>query len=333
MVDSVNWEHGRKDAKAGKPMDPRLKDDPEYKAGWESVSYSDLSAGTADAATVAAFLLKSGEVRTTSSTGGQKGVKPERYDLLPVEALDIMARLYGFGAEKYAAHNWRKGYDWSKSYASLMRHATRFWAGEDLDPETGLPHLAGAAFHCFTLMVFMQEHPDFDDRFKREITDTSEKLNEAIATVTDHKVTDEGLEISFKLNEGVELDAISGSILASLVKRPMLFGLKRDITEADEAAWVEYEKLNPWQELDEDARIMMYDAFMRGRTSLPEPITEFHNVWIGSRTENMFPGYAFRDRKNAESFVNGEKKRRPQGLIEIRSVRFDDGEDDVEEEK
>ena len=109
------------------------------------------------------------EVRSESSTGGQKGVKPERYDLLPVEALDIMARLYGFGAEKYAAHNWRKGYDWSKSYASLMRHATRFWAGEDIDEETGLPHLAGAAFHCFTLMVFMQEHPDFDDRFKRDI--------------------------------------------------------------------------------------------------------------------------------------------------------------------
>ena len=109
------------------------------------------------------------EVRSESSTGGQKGVKPERYDLIPIEALDIMARLYGFGAVKYAAHNWRKGYDWSKSYASLMRHATRFWAGEDFDEETGLPHLAGAAFHCFTLMVFMQEHPDFDDRFKRDI--------------------------------------------------------------------------------------------------------------------------------------------------------------------
>lgn len=110
----------------------------------------------------------SGEVRTTSSTGGQKGVKPERYDLLPVEALDIMARLYAFGADKYAAHNWRKGYEWSKSYASLMRHATRFWAGEDFDEETGLPHLAGVGFHAFTLMVYMTEHPEFDDRYKKD---------------------------------------------------------------------------------------------------------------------------------------------------------------------
>lgn len=105
------------------------------------------------------------EIRTTSSTGGQKGVKPEKFSLIPVEALEIMARLYGFGAEKYAAHNWRKGYEWSKSYDSLQRHANAFWRGEDIDAETGLPHLAGVAFHAFTLMIFMEEHPEFDDRF------------------------------------------------------------------------------------------------------------------------------------------------------------------------
>ena len=109
---------------------------------------------------------KSEEIRTTSSTGGQKGVKPERMSLIPVEALEIMGRLYGFGAEKYAAHNWRKGYEWSKSYDSLQRHANAFWRGEDIDEETGLPHLAGVAFHAFTLMIFMQEQPGFDDRFK-----------------------------------------------------------------------------------------------------------------------------------------------------------------------
>ena len=115
-----------------------------------------------------ATFISEGEVRTTSSTGGEKGMKPERYSLIPVPALDIMARLYGFGAEKYAAHNWRKGYEWSKSFDSLFRHATAALNGEDIDPETGLPHLAGAAFHCFTLMVFMQEHPEFDDRWKKD---------------------------------------------------------------------------------------------------------------------------------------------------------------------
>lgn len=113
------------------------------------------------------YAKRVGEVRTESSTGGQKGVKPERMSLIPVEALEIMGRLYGFGEGKYAAHNWRKGYEWSKSYDSLQRHAGAFWRGEDFDEETGLPHLAGVVFHAFTLMIFMEEQPGFDDRFKK----------------------------------------------------------------------------------------------------------------------------------------------------------------------
>ena len=105
------------------------------------------------------------EVRTTSSTGGEKGVKPERYDLIPVEAMASVAQLYGKGAQKYEAHNWRRGYEWSKSYQALQRHATAFWGGEDLDPEMQLPHLASVVFHALTLMTFMKEQPQFDDRF------------------------------------------------------------------------------------------------------------------------------------------------------------------------
>lgn len=106
-----------------------------------------------------------GEVRTVSATGGQKGTKPERYDLIPVEALAHVARLYGAGAVKYSAHNWRKGYEWSKSYAAMQRHATQFWAGEDTDAEMGTPHLASVIFHAMALLVFMEEHRGFDDRF------------------------------------------------------------------------------------------------------------------------------------------------------------------------
>lgn len=107
----------------------------------------------------------SGEIRTTSATGGEKGTKPERYDLIPIGALAQIAQLYGRGAEKYAAHNWRKGYEWSKSYAALQRHATQFWNGEDHDPEMELPHMASVAFHALALLTFMEEQRDFDDRF------------------------------------------------------------------------------------------------------------------------------------------------------------------------
>lgn len=108
------------------------------------------------------------EIRSVSSTGAEKGTKPERFDLLPQEALAAVARHYGVGAAKYSAHNWRKGYEWSKSYAALQRHANAFWAGEDIDEETGSPHMAGVAFHALALITFMEEQPGFDDRFKRE---------------------------------------------------------------------------------------------------------------------------------------------------------------------
>lgn len=103
-------------------------------------------------------------------------MKPERYDLIPVEALSTVAQLYGFGAQKYSAHNWRKGYEWSKSYAALQRHANEFWKGVDLDPETGLPHLAAVIFHCLTLITFMQEHPGFDDRYLKLTPEQRDEL-------------------------------------------------------------------------------------------------------------------------------------------------------------
>ncbi|MEV8029244.1 dATP/dGTP diphosphohydrolase domain-containing protein [Cellulosimicrobium funkei] len=107
-----------------------------------------------------------GEVRAVSTTGGEKGTKPERFDLLPNEALATVARHYGAGARKYAAHNWRRGYPWSQSYAALQRHANAFWSGEDTDAETGSPHMAAVAFHALTLLTFMVEQPGFDDRYK-----------------------------------------------------------------------------------------------------------------------------------------------------------------------
>jgi len=109
---------------------------------------------------------KSSEVRKTSKTGGQKGVKPEQYGLIPVAALRDVARVYGYGATKYAENNWRKGYSWRWTYDAMQRHLNAFWEGECLDPESGLPHLAHAAFHCLSLMTFCREQKRFDDRWQ-----------------------------------------------------------------------------------------------------------------------------------------------------------------------
>lgn len=110
------------------------------------------------------------EIRTTSATGGEKGVKPERHDLIPVKGVAAIARVFGFGAQKYADHNWRKKYEWGKSLAALNRHIDAFADGETYDPESGLPHLAHAGFHILVLLTWLEEDGEgvdnpMDDRW------------------------------------------------------------------------------------------------------------------------------------------------------------------------
>lgn len=90
-----------------------------------------------------------------SATGGEKGSKLERYDLIPAGGLREVARLFAKGSEKYEPRNWERGYSWSLSYAAMMRHAQAFWGGgQSYDPETGTHHLAAVVFHAMALMQF-----------------------------------------------------------------------------------------------------------------------------------------------------------------------------------
>lgn len=102
---------------------------------------------------------------TDTTTGGRKGTKLARFDLIPAEPLTQLAEHYGRGARKYEANNWRKGYSWGLSFAAMQRHAWAWRGGEDTDPETGTPHLAAVAFHAFALMEFATTHPELDDRW------------------------------------------------------------------------------------------------------------------------------------------------------------------------
>lgn len=104
------------------------------------------------------------EARTVSSTGGEKGVKLARYELIPPTPLLEVAELYGWGAQKYADRNWELGYEWSKSFGALMRHAWLFWSGEDVDAESHKHHMASVIFHAMALIEFDWTHPEFDDR-------------------------------------------------------------------------------------------------------------------------------------------------------------------------
>jgi hypothetical protein len=86
--------------------------------------------------------------------------------LLSTEAMNQTAAVLAFGAQKYAAHNWRDGFTWSRPLSAAMRHITAFNDGEDKDPESGLSHLAHAACCIMFLLEFEKTHKHLDDRYK-----------------------------------------------------------------------------------------------------------------------------------------------------------------------
>lgn len=101
-------------------------------------------------------------------TGGTKfdGGKPPM-ELLPGDALQEVAKVLGFGAEKYAPNNWRKGFAWSRLVGAALRHLTSWNEGENKDPESKISHLAHAA--CMILFLLSHEIQKLgtDDRYNK----------------------------------------------------------------------------------------------------------------------------------------------------------------------
>jgi hypothetical protein len=94
-------------------------------------------------------------------------------NLLSTEAMNQTAAVLAFGAQKYAEHNWRNGFAWSRPLAAAMRHLTAFNDGEDRDPESGLSHLAHAACCIMFLLEFEKTHQHLDDRYKPTVPQVS----------------------------------------------------------------------------------------------------------------------------------------------------------------
>lgn len=88
----------------------------------------------------------------------------ERYDLLPAYGLDELARVMSYGAQKYADRNWEKGMPHCRIFAALMRHCWAWLRGETHDKESGLHHMAHAAFGCLALVEYYQTGAGEDDR-------------------------------------------------------------------------------------------------------------------------------------------------------------------------
>lgn len=106
------------------------------------------------------------ETRVTDpATGGMKGQKDCELGAIDPTALMELGNVAGYGGKKYARSNYLKGYKWSLNYDAMNRHMLAFWSGEELDPESGMPHMAHAAWHALALTSFAKHKLGTDDRW------------------------------------------------------------------------------------------------------------------------------------------------------------------------
>jgi hypothetical protein len=87
-----------------------------------------------------------------------------RMDLLPPDTLESLADILTLGADKYQERNWEQGMDWGRVYGATLRHLFRFWQGEDLDPESGKPHIHHALCNVTFLATYFNRKLGKDSR-------------------------------------------------------------------------------------------------------------------------------------------------------------------------
>ena len=91
-----------------------------------------------------------------------------RMDLLDAEFLEDVAKVMGWGAKKYADHNWRNGFKFSRLIAACFRHLCAIVRGEDIDPESGMPHSSHLGCSVMFLSWHLKHKPELDDRWKNK---------------------------------------------------------------------------------------------------------------------------------------------------------------------
>ena len=114
------------------------------------------------------------------------GTKP-KMNLLPPKAIVEVAKVLTFGAEKYGAENWKELEDLQNRYtAGALRHIFAHMDGEQLDPETGLSHMA----HALCCLLFKLEIELQDGETKEE---ESREADSTEHTACDQSFESDGL--------------------------------------------------------------------------------------------------------------------------------------------
>ena len=82
-----------------------------------------------------------------------------RWELLPLEDLEDIVRVYTAGAKKYGPNTWQNLPDGYNRYkAALLRHLVEYDKGNKIDEETGCRHLAAVAWNAIAMLHIAKQN-------------------------------------------------------------------------------------------------------------------------------------------------------------------------------
>lgn len=97
------------------------------------------------------------ETKNTSKKNDRIDDKP-MWELLPLQDIEDVVKVYTAGAKKYGPDQWQNLPDGYKRYkAALFRHLVEYEKGNWLDEETGCIHLAQVAWNAIAMLHIEKE--------------------------------------------------------------------------------------------------------------------------------------------------------------------------------
>ena len=93
-----------------------------------------------------------------------------RYDLLPLRALDDLAKLYERGSKLYGDRNFAKGAPFSRVFDSALRHLMKWGAGHRDEA-----HLVACVWNCLQLVEY--QHDIAAGKLPSDLDDMSPRHN------------------------------------------------------------------------------------------------------------------------------------------------------------
>lgn len=138
------------------------------------------------------------------------GIKKVPFSTIPQGVIGEVGLAMLEGARKYGRSNYRAvGVLYSVYFDAAMRHLTAAWEGQDIDPDSGLPHVVKAIACLVVLRDAQINGLCTDDRPPRLPDDWQTKLNEMAAGII-ARYPDAKEPITHAIQEATRLAALEG---------------------------------------------------------------------------------------------------------------------------